>query len=90
MNNVDDLVIQLGQLPLPQGLAAIDGAMLADVAAARAGDLRRPIAFASIFALVVGMASAGLPTEPASAQGSLTPFAASSPLMPATLLGRTP
>jgi hypothetical protein len=90
MSTVEDLVIQLGQLPVPQKLAAIDGAMLADVAAARASDLRRPIAFASIFALVVGMAGAGLPAEPASAQGSLTPFAASSPLMPSTLLGQTP
>ena len=90
MRNVEDLVIQLGQLPVPQRLAEIDGAMLADVAAARAGDLRRPIAFASVFALVVGMAGAGLPTEPVSAQGLLTPFTDSSPLMPATLLGRTP
>lgn len=90
MRNVEDLVIQLGQLPVPQRLAAIDGATLADVAAARAGDLRRPIAFAGIFALLVGMAGAGLPTEPASAQVSLTPFADSSPLMPSTLLGHTP
>lgn len=90
MSNVDNLVIQLGQLPVPQRLATVDGAMLAEVAAARASDLHRPIAFASIFALVVGVAGAGLPTEPASAQGSLTPFAASSPLMPATLLGRAP
>ena len=90
MSNVDNLVIQLGRIPVPEGLAAIDGAMLADAAAARASDLRRPIAFASIFALVVGMAGAGLPTEPASAQGSLTLFADSSPLMPSTLLGQTP
>lgn len=90
MSSVEDLVVELGRLPIPQKLAAIDGAILADVAAARASDLRRPIAFASIFALVVGMAGAGLPTEPASAQGSLTPFAASTPLMPSTLLGRTP
>ncbi|OYY77068.1 MAG: hypothetical protein B7Y43_12575 [Sphingomonas sp. 28-62-20] len=90
MSDVEDLVIQLGQMPVPPQLATIDGAMLADVAAARAGDLRRPIAFATIFALVVGMAGAGLPTEPASAQGSLTPFAANSPLMPSTLLGQTP
>ena len=90
MSNVEDLVIQLGQVPVPQRLAAIDGAMLADVAAARAVDLRRPIAFAGIFALAVGLAGAALPTGPASAQGSLTPFAASSPLMPSTLLGQTP
>ena len=90
MSTVEDLVIQLGQLPVPKKLTAIDGAMLADVAAARASDLRRPIAFASIFALVVGLAGAGLRAEPASAQGSLTPFAASSPLMPSTLLGQTP
>lgn len=90
MSTVEDLVIQLGQLPVPHRLAAIDGATLADVAAARAVDLRRPIALASLFALGVGMAGAGLPTGPASAQGSLTPFAASSPLMPSTLLGQTP
>lgn len=90
MRNVDDLVLLLGQLPVPQTLAAIDGAVLADAAAARGVDLRRPIALASLFALVIGMAGAALPTEPASAQDSLTPFAAGSPLMPSTLLGQTP
>ena len=86
MRDIDGMVMQLGRMPVPGKLAALDGEMLAGVAASRAGDLRRPIAFVGVFALLVGVAGAGFPTEPVAAQGSLTPFAASSPLMPSTLL----
>jgi hypothetical protein len=90
MSELDNLVGRLRQMPVPPALAALDGEQLAGVAASRANDIGRPIAFASIFALVVGIAGAGSPTAPAVAQASLTPFAASSPLMPATLLGNAP
>lgn len=90
MSELDDLVIQLRQAPVPPALAAIDGEQLAGIAASRDNDLRRPIAFASIFALLVGIVGAGLPTEPAAARDPLTPFGAASPLMPSTLLGRAP
>ncbi|WP_295638294.1 hypothetical protein [Novosphingobium sp.] len=90
MSELDDLMRQLGQMPVPPQLAVLDGEMLADVAVSRASDLRRPIAFASVFALLCGVAGAGLPTAPAAARSSLTPFAVASPLMPSTLLGRAP
>ena len=88
MRDIDGMVMQLGRMPVPAMLTTLDGEMLAGVAASRARNLRRPIAFAGIFALLVGVAGAGFPTEPVAAQGSLTPFAAGSPLMPSTLLGQ--
>ncbi len=88
--NIDENIMRLRDAPVPSQLAALDGAMLAKVAAERADDLRRPVAFASLLALVVGVAGAGLPTEPAVARNTLTPFGAVSPLTPSTLLGDTP
>lgn len=90
MSELEDLVMQLRHAPVPPALAALDGERLANIAASRANDLRRPIAFASTFALLVGIAGAGLPTEPAAAKASLTPFGPASPLMPSTLLGSAP
>ncbi len=88
--DIDDTIMRLGDAPVPLQLAALDGAVLAKIAAQRADDLRRPLAFASLLALVVGVAGAGLPSQPAAAHNTLTPFGASSPLTPSTLLGDTP
>jgi len=88
--DIDDTTIRLGDASVPLQLAALDGAVLAKIAADRADDLRRPLAFASLLALVVGVAGAGLPSQPAAACDTLAPFGASSPLMPSTLLGEAP
>ena len=88
--DIDDTIMRLGNAPVPSQLAALDGAILAKVAADRADDLRRPLAFVSVLALVIGVAGAGLPSQPAAARNTLTPFGASSPLTPSTLLGDAP
>lgn len=88
--DIDDTIMRLGNSPVPLQLAALDGAVLAKIATDRADDLRRPLAFASLLALVIGVAGAGLPSQSAAARNTLTPFGASSPLTPSTLLGDTP
>ena len=89
MINLDDMLSQLGNAPVHPGLAAIDGAVMAGLAAHQAslgaGTLR-PASVAAITALVVGVASAGLSGSPAVAASSLTPFGPSSALAPSTLL----
>ena len=87
--DIDDTIIRLRDAPVHARLATLDGATLAKLASERADDIRRPVVFASLLALAVGVAGAGLPTEPAVARSTLTPFGASSPLTPSTLLGDT-
>lgn len=88
--DIDNTLIRLREKAVDARLATLDGAILASIAKARADDLGRPLAFAGVFALIVGVAGAGLPTAPASAQPSLAPFGAASPLAPSTLLGDAP
>ena len=85
--DIDDKIMRLRDAPVHPGLAALDGGMLAKLASEHADDLCRPVAFATLLALIVGVAGAGLPTEPAVARNTLTPFGAASPLTPSTLLG---
>lgn len=87
--DIDDTIMRMRDAPVHPRLATLDGAMLAEVAHSRADDLRRPLAFASVLALIVGVVGAGLPAEPAVARNTLTPFGAASPLTPSTLLGDT-
>ena len=88
--DIDDYITRLREAPGHPRLTTLDGAILADLSRERFNDLRRPVAFATVLALAVGVAGAGLPTKPAVAQQTLTPFGASSPLTPSTLLGDTP
>jgi hypothetical protein len=87
--DIDDTIMRLRDAPVHARLAALDGAMLAKLANERADDLRRPVVFASLLALIAGVIGAGLPTEPAVARNTLTPFGAASPLTPSALLGDT-
>lgn len=88
--DIDDTITRLRDLPLPPRLAALDGAMLAQMANEHGTDVRRSAAFASALALVIGIAGADLPTESALARNTLTPFSAASPLTPSALLGDAP
>lgn len=89
MINLDDMLSQLGDAPVHPGLATIDDAVLAGLAAHQAslgaGTLRSA-SVAAIAALVIGVASAGLSGSPAVAASSLTPFGPTSALAPSTLL----
>ncbi len=93
MINLDDMLSQLGDVPVHPGLAAMDTAVMAGLAAHQssngaglgAGTLR-PASVAAIAALLIGVASAGLSGSPAVAASSLTPFGPTSALAPSTLL----
>lgn len=88
MSDLDQALQRLGALPAPSGLANIDDAVFAGVAASRreAAAGSRLMGFAGALALVVGMAGGGLTGgEPAKAQ-PMSPFAPDNPLAPSTLL----
>lgn len=88
MSDLDQTLRCLGALPPPPGLANIDDAVLAGLAASRLETAAgaRLMGFATALALVVGIAGGGLAgSEPATAQ-PLSPFAPDNPLAPSTLL----
>ncbi len=84
MSDLDQALRRLGTLPAPSGLATIDDAVLAGLAASRreAAAGSRLMGFAAALALVVGVLAGG---EPATAQ-PISPFAPDNPLAPSTLL----
>ena len=88
MSDLDQALRRLGTLPAPSGLATIDDAVLAGLAASRreAAAGSRLMGFAAALALVGGVAGGGLAgSEPATAQ-PISPFAPDNPLAPSTLL----
>ena len=88
MSELDQALRRLGTLPAPLGLATIDDAVLAGLAASRreAAAGSRLMGFAAALAQVVGVAGGGLAgSEPATAQ-PISPFAPDNPLAPSTLL----
>lgn len=88
MSDLDQALRRLGTFPAPSGLATIDDAVLAGLAASRreAAAGSRLMGFAAALALVVGVAGGGLAGgEPATAQ-PISPFAPDNPLAPSTLL----
>ena len=89
MIDLDDMLSQLGGAPMHPGLATMDDAVLAGLAAHQASlgaGMLRPASAAAIAALVIGVASVGLSGSPAVAAPSLSPFGPSSALAPSTLL----
>ena len=92
MPDIDQMLFQLGVLPVPSGLAEIDTAVLAGLARSRreAAAAPRLMGFTAAAALIVGLAGGGLVgTQPAVAQ-PLSPFSPDNPLAPSTLLAVHP
>ena len=84
MNDLDKVLVRLGQVPLPVGLARIDEGVFARAAAAGAYRARRGLGIASISAaLLIGIASAAMPPR----EAAVTSLSLISPLSPAALLG---
>ena len=87
MNELDSMLRQLRDAPLPDRLATLDGEVLARVAQLRSGGSQRPVIMATAFALFIGVAAGAAP--PTSAEATpLTLFGTSASLMPSTLLTR--
>ena len=88
MSDLDQALRRLGTLPAPSGLATIDDAVLAGLAASRreAAAGSRLMGFAAALALVVGVAGGGLAGGgPAPAQPH-SPLSPDKPPAPSTLL----
>lgn len=85
---IDRLLSQLRNAPLPPGLAGLEEAVLQRIAArpqiSVAAQLRAGMA-AAFAAVLLGVASNGLAPR-SDASGNLSPFGPSSPLAPSTLL----
>ena len=89
MIDLDDMLAQLGDAPVHQGLAEIDEAVLAGVAThggSGASISARPLSIAALAALAFGVVSTGFPGAPAAAATSLSPFGAPPALAPSSLL----
>jgi hypothetical protein len=83
MNDIDQLLAGMRAAPLHDGLAAIDGAVMAGVARRReATEARRGLALAGAIAICVGTVATLVPGSPASAEPLLgMPRAAPSHLL---------
>lgn len=91
MNDIDEALKRLARAPAPPGLEGLEDRVLARIAAqpaARTGMGWGALTIAA--ALVMGMAGAGVPRQPAAAMSSLAPLGPSSPLAPSTLLAGVP
>lgn len=87
MQDLDLMLRQLRDAPLPERLAALDGDVLARIAHLRSNGSQRPVIVATAFALLIGVAAGAAPPTSARAT-TITPFGASSTLLPSTLLTR--
>lgn len=85
MANLDEMLTQLGNVPLDSRLSGIDEAVLAGLAARDTMTSTRSIALAAVAALAIGVVSTGFPGTPAVA-ASATPFGAPPALAPSSLL----
>ena len=83
MNQLDELLGQMGAEPPPAALAAIDGAVMAGLGQRREASVaRRGLLLASGVAVLVGLAGTLAPSTPASAEPLLgVPDAAPSHLL---------
>ena len=87
MDDLDSMLRQLRDAPLPDRLAALDGDVLARIAQLRSNGSQRPVIVATALALFIGVAAGAAPPTSAKAT-AMTPFGASSTLLPSTLLTR--
>lgn len=89
MENLDNILTRLGEVPLHPRLALMDEAVFAALAERQrnlaVGSLRL-LSIAGIAALAIGVMSAALPGSPAAAAPSLEPFGAPPALAPSSLL----
>jgi hypothetical protein len=88
MNELDNTLGRLATAPVHVSPATFDDAVLAGLALRRSQIPASTIGLTAVAALMVGVASATLPTAPAEA-ASVTPFGAPSALAPSTLLGNS-
>jgi hypothetical protein len=83
MNNLDDMLKQLGNTPLDPRLAMIDENVFSGLAKRRNSAISaRPLGLAAFAALVLGIAGGGLPGAPAIA----APLGSPPALAPSSLL----
>lgn len=89
MIDLDQSLDRLANIPVPEGLAMIDDAILASLPVhredAKLGS--RLMGVAGIVALAIGIAGGSFTSGPAVAAQPLSPFAPASALAPSTLLG---
>ena len=89
MNNLDEMLAQLGRAPLPPRLALMDGAVFSAMAerlGSSSSNPLRSLSIAAIAALAFGIVSAGFSGSPAAAASSASPFGVPSALAPSSLL----
>lgn len=86
MRNLDEMLTQLGNAPLPSRLAMMDEAVFAGLAQYDRSSVTRSLGIAAVVALAIGVVSTGLPGSPAVAAPSVTPFGAPPALAPSSLL----
>lgn len=86
MSNLDDMLAQIGNAPLPSRLAMMDEAVFAGLAQYDRSSAAKSFGIAVVVALAVGVVGAGLPGTPAVAAPTATPFGVPSALVPSSLL----
>lgn len=88
-NNLDEMLMRLGEAPLPARLSMLDEAVFAGLAlrqASPSGGSVRAFGFAAVIALGFGIISTGFSGTAAIAAPSVTPFGAPPALAPSSLL----
>ena len=89
MSNLDEILAQLGGMPLPPRLAMIDETVfsaLAEQQKTLASSSFRSLSIAAIAALVFGVVSTGFSSSPALAASSVSPLGVPAALVPSSLL----
>ena len=89
MSNLDEMLAQLGGVPLPPRLAMIDETIfsaLAEQQNSLATNSLRSLSIAAIAALALGIVSTGFSGGPALAASSVSPFGVPPALAPSSLL----
>jgi len=87
MDNIDNLLARMRDLPLDPRLDAIDGAVFDGLARRAAAHVSTPaMAMVAALSLVIGLAGSLTPAEPVQAT-TIFPLGAPAALAPSTLLG---
>ena len=92
MPDLDQALFRLRTLPIPAGLAEIDGAIFAGLARSRreAATAPRLLGFAVGIALAIGMVGGGASSSEPAVARPMSPFAPDNALAPSTLLAVHP
>ena len=89
LNNLDEMLMRLGEAPLPARLSMLDEAVFAGLALRQAppsGGSVRAFGFAAVVALGFGIISTGFSGTAAIAAPSVAPFGIPPALAPSSLL----